>query len=392
VAKEMPRASGSAAGVATVIDTSQVEEAAATMFGLTSTGLFAQMVGGAVVSVLAVAVLVTRQGPRATSLGHRVALRTAPVVVLGVLGQACAVAAVGLAINNSYGFYTSWSDLLGRPSSDAAIRTGGLVGSGEGAVRSYSVHAPVAGRNQRVLVWTPRQYDAPSAAGRRFPVVVFLPGQPSTPDGTFRHFQFAATATRLIDSGKVPPFVAVFPSLMIAPPRDTECTDVPDGPQAETWLQRYVPAFLTARYRVQPPGRDWTVMGWSTGGFCAAKLLTGDPARYSSAVSFGAYYQPLEDRTTGDLFHGDRGLERENSPLWLYLRDQRRGGLGADRLLLVAGREDRESWPQTRRMLDATARDPAVAHIAFATGGHNFTNYRHYLPAALAWSASGWSR
>ncbi|MGY2875047.1 dienelactone hydrolase [Marmoricola sp. URHA0025 HA25] len=361
------------------------------MFGLTTTGLFVEMITGAVLSVLAVAALVTRQSGRATSLGRRVALRTAPIVALVVAGQAFAVSAVGLAINDNYGFYTSWSDLLGRPSPDTAIHTGGLVGSGQGAVRSYTVHAPVDGRNQRVLVWTPRQYDAPSTAQHLFPVVVFLPGQPSTPDGTFRHFQFAATATRLIDSGKVPPFVAVFPSLMIAPPRDTECTDVPGGPQAETWLQRDVPAFVTAHYRVQQPGRDWTVMGWSTGGFCASKLLTSQPAQYSSSVSFGAYYQPLEDRTTGDLFGGDRTLEQENSPLWLYLRDQRRGGLGGDRLLLVAGKQDKETWPQTRRMLAVTARDPGVAHIAFPVGGHNFENYRRYLPAALAWSASAWS-
>jgi len=360
------------------------------MLGLTSTGLLAATIGGAVLSVLAVAALVSRQSTQPTSLGRRVALRTTPIVALVLAGQACAVAAVGLAINNSYGFYTSWSDLLGRPSSDTAIRTGGLVRSGEGAARSYTVRAPVDGHNQRVLVWTPRQYDAPSAAQHRFPVVVFLPGQPSTPDGTFRHFQFAATATRLIDSGKVPPFVAVFPSLMISPPRDTECTDVPGGPQAESWLQTYVPAFVTAHYRVQPPGPGWTVMGWSTGGFCATKLLTSAPARYSSAVGFGAYYQPLEDRTTGDLFHGDRALEQENSPLWLYLRDQRHGGLGGDRLLIVAGKQDKETWPQSQRMLAVTARDPSVAHIAFPEGGHNFENYRHYLPAALVWSASAW--
>jgi len=360
------------------------------MFGLTSTSLLILMIGGAVLAVVALAVLSTRPGDRSTSWGHRLAVRTAPAVLLVLVGQACAVAAVGLTLNNSYGFYTSWADLLGRPSPDTVIRTGGLVASGQGAVRSYTLHTPVDGRNQRILVWTPPQYQAPSVEQHPFPVVMFLPGQPNTPDGTFRHFHFAATATQLIDSGKVPPFVAVFPSLMIAPPRDTECTDVPAGPQAETWLERYVPDFVSRTYRVQPPGRGWTVMGWSTGGFCAAKLLDSQPARYSSAVSFGGYYQPVEDGTTGDLFHGDRALERENSPLWLYLDDRRHGGLGGDRLLLVAGQQDKETWPQTRRMLAVAASDPAVADIAFPAGGHNFENYRHYLPAALGWSASAW--
>jgi hypothetical protein len=67
-----------------------------------------------------------------------------------------------------------------------------------------------------------------------------LPGQPSTPEAMFNGFSFAQQATRAIDSGKVEPFIAVFPPLMIAPPRDTECTDVPGGPQAETWLSRSV--------------------------------------------------------------------------------------------------------------------------------------------------------
>lgn len=360
------------------------------MFGLTSTSLLIQAIGGAILSVLAIGALMTRRTDPETSLGRRVALRTVPAVLLVLTGQTCAVAAVALTVNDSYGFYTSWADLLGRPSPDTAIHTGGLVGSGQGAVRSYTLHTPVGGRNQRILVWTPPQYQARSVEQRPFPVVMFLPGQPNTPDGTFRHFQFAATATRLIDSGKVPPFVAVFPSLMIAPPRDTECTDVPGGPQAETWLDRYVPDFVSRSYRVQPAGRGWTLMGWSTGGFCAAKLLDSQPAHYSSAVSFGGYYQPVEDRTTGDLFHGDHTLERENSPLWLYLHDQRHGGLGGDRLLLVAGQQDKEAWPQARRMLAVAARDPAVADIAFPAGGHNFENYRHYLPAALAWSAATW--
>jgi S-formylglutathione hydrolase FrmB len=221
---------------------------------------------------------------------------------------------------------------------------------------------------------------------------MFLPGQPSTPAGTFRHFKFASTATRLIDSGRVPPFIAVFPTLMIAPPRDTECTNVPGGPHAESWLERDVPAFVMQHYRADPLGAGWTAIGWSTGGFCATKLLTTHPADYSSAVSFGGYYQPLEDHTTGNLFDGNQRLQRWNSPMWLFQHDQAYGGIGQDRMLLVAGMQDKETWPQTQRMLQAVGPDPAVAHIAFPVGGHNYENYSHYLPAALVWSASAWPR
>jgi enterochelin esterase-like enzyme len=362
------------------------------MLALTSPVLQVLMIAGAVLAVAVVAVLVSRGGTASGPLHHRLALRTAPVVALVLVAQGCAVTAVGLAINNSYGFYTSWSDLLGGPSTNAPIRTGGLVTARQGAVHVFTVHAHEAGHDDRVLVWTPRQYQDPAVAQRRLPVVMFLPGQPSSPAGTFRHFQFASIATRLIDSGKVPPFVAVIPTLMIDPPRDTECTDIPGGPRAASWLEKDVPTFVTQHYRVQPLGRGWTVMGWSTGGFCAAKLLTAHPANFSSAVSFGGYYQPLEDRTTGNLFGGRTTLEERNSPMWLYQEDLRHGGLSGARMLLVAGAQDKETWPQTRSMIDVARFDPAVAHIVFTLGGHNYPNYRHYLPAALRWSASGWPR
>jgi pimeloyl-ACP methyl ester carboxylesterase len=219
---------------------------------------------------------------------------------------------------------------------------------------------------------------------------MFLPGQPNSPDGAFRHFDFGAIAGPLVASGKLPPFVAVFPTLMIAPPRDTECTDIPGGPRAETWLETDVPSFVTAHYRVLPPGPGWTLMGWSTGGFCAAKLLTAHPDRYSSAASFGGYYRPLQDRSTGDLFGGSRGLEDSNSPMWLYHRDLARGGLGSARLLLIAGRQDQETWPETKAMIDLAGSDPAVYHLVFSTGGHNYHNYRRYLPDVLRWSATAW--
>jgi enterochelin esterase-like enzyme len=361
------------------------------MLGLTSPGLQALTAIAAVLAIAAVAVLVTRRADTTrTPLLRRLGTRTAPVVALAVAAQALAVTTVGLAVNNSYGFYTSWSDLFGRTSGGATIRTGGLVAAGQGKVQVLTVHARVGGPNDRVLVWTPPQYDSPAYRAKPLPVVLFLPGQPNSPDGAFRHFDFGAIATRAIASGKVPPFVAVFPTLMIAPPRDTECTDVPGGPQAETWLERDVPAFVTSHFRVQPTGAGWSMMGWSTGGFCAAKLLLTHPEWYSSAASFGGYYQPLQDPTTGNLFQGRRALEDHNSPMWLYQHLQTHGGLRSSRLLLVAGRQDSETWPQTKAMLDLAGSDPAVAHLVFPRGGHNYRNYRQYLADVLAWSASAW--
>lgn len=355
------------------------------MLSLTSRSLFVVVVVGAVLSLVAVAWLATRG--QTGSLGRSMLRRLLPVVLLVICAQFFAMAALGLRVNDEYLFYTSWGDLTGHVTQKSPIETGGLVTHGQGTLTVRTVPSHDTGSQHQVLVWLPPQYHLPAYRDHHFPVVMFLTGQPSTPQTAFARFQFARTAMQLIEGHRVQPFIGVFPTLMISPPRDTECTDVPGGPRAETWLAHDVPAFTQQHFRVAAPGKAWTTIGWSTGGFCAAKLVASHPATFGSAVSLGGYYQPLEDRTTGSLFAGRRRLALLNSPQWLYLHH---GGLRGSRLLLVAGRQDRETWASTADMIRATSGDPAVAHIAFPQGGHNFHNYASYLAPALTWSAAGW--
>ncbi len=312
----------------------------------------------------------------------------------------CQLLAVGTAflwVNTHYGFYTSWSDLTGRGTgAPVKIQTNGLTdpatgtgtgagtgtvpGTGTGTVQALTVAGqPGTNGSHQVLVWLPPQYQTPSAQTTRFPVVMMLPGQPATPESTFRHFKFAQIAADAINSGRVRPFVAVFPPLMTTPPRDTECTNVPGGPQAETWLSRDV--YRSIRHTLRVSSQPWTIIGWSTGGFCAAKLLLHDPAQYRAAASLGGYYQPLTDHTTGDLFHGSAQVLDHNSPTWLY----QHGGLHQRKLLLVDGRQDRESYSGTAAFLKVTRGDANVSSLIFPTGGHNYHNYRGQLPTVLEW-------
>src|SRR4029453_14107112 len=103
------------------------------------------------------------------------------------------------------------------------------VGGAEGRVVALTVNGKASGTSGIVLVWLPPQYNKPAFKNTQFPVLVMLPGQPGTPEGNFSQFQFAQQATQAIRSGVVKPFVGVFPPLMIAPPRDTECTDSRTG-------------------------------------------------------------------------------------------------------------------------------------------------------------------
>lgn len=310
---------------------------------------------------------------------------------LVVVAQLLAVTTAFLVLNTQYGFYTSWADLFGRSTQAAPVQNNDAATSvaasipalsrADGTISPLTVPGSVIRVTHQTLVWLPPEYRQPRYANTRFPVVMFLPGQPSSPSVVFQHYDFGSIASRAMARGQVHPFVAVFPPLMTNPPRDTECTDIPGGPQAESWLTSAVPAVLASHYRVAAPGRQWSVMGWSTGGFCAAKLVLAHPNLFGAAVSFGGYFQPLTDQTTGDLFHRSRTLQRENSPLALY----RRYGLRGGRLLIIAGRQDRGSWNTSAPMITATRGDKNVSYIAFPTGGHNYRNYRAYLQPALLW-------
>jgi hypothetical protein len=341
---------------------------------------------GALLAMAALVWLAVDRRRRRT--GRRAVLvRAGAAVSLVLVAQALAVVGAALKVNDSYGFYASWNDLLGTTdTATTPIRVGNLVAGGQGRIVSRTIPDPRAGTATQVLVWLPPQYDEPAFRHVRLPVVMFLPGQPSTPQIAFTHFHFAQAASQQIASGRVPPFIGVFPSLEVSPPRDTECTNIPGGPRAESWLSGVVPHYVHHHFRAQKPGRDWSVMGFSTGGFCAAKLLLAHQLRFGSAASFGGYYVPLDTGTSGNLFGGSRGRARHNSPTFLY----ETRGLRTGHLLVIASRQDPEAWPDARRFLHIAGTDPRVASLVPAQGGHNYYTYNALLPTALRYVASHW--
>jgi hypothetical protein len=236
----------------------------------------------ALAAVLATVAVATGRLPVPRLLARRRGAHGALVLVLVVVAQLLAVSSVAVAVNDSYDFYASWSDALGLTSTaGTVIKVGGLVGSGQGRVVVRTVHRNPAGRDDQVIVWLPPQYHRPAYRHHRFPVVMFLSGQPSTPHIAFRNFNFARIAAQQIKAGKMPPFIGVFPTLMVSPPRDTECTNIPGGPQAESWLSRDVPAYLTHHFRA-----DWgSAPEDSAPPSCSSRIPDSSPRRLPSAVT-----------------------------------------------------------------------------------------------------------
>ncbi|MGW4804028.1 alpha/beta hydrolase [Kitasatospora sp. NPDC004272] len=341
--------------------------------------------------------------------------------VLGRLGllavtQVSVLAVLLLSVNNAYGFYSSWNDLLrpggtplvltaakgpaAAPEGDELVRPtdeGGLEtvkdvlpeGTAEevGRVDSVRVTGTASGLSDQVFVYLPPEYFNPRYARERFPVLLALAGYPGSSLHLVEGLRLPQTAAGLQHDGRMAPTVIVMARPTVAPPRNTECVNVPGGPQAETWFAEDVPAALRSAYRVSRSAGSWGVFGYSTGGSCALRLAMRHPDTYRNAAGMHADYTvPNDHWTDGDLFRGDQDAARQ------FDLDWRLKNLPAPRadLLLVSTRAE-DDFPATQKFL-AEAQQVAAAHPGFQVdsiflpdGGHSFETWRRELPATLEW-------
>lgn len=357
--------------------------------GLTSTALLllaAALALGAPFLVLAVWSRVP--GPRAA----RAAQRAGAVSV----AQLLAVALVFVGVNDRFQFYTSWQDLLGTARTVAPITaTGGLVADGPtGAVTVYrgtsrtssdggrlvieTVRGDRSGITAQVLVHLPAGYDT---SHRSYPVVELLTGWHGTPFLWLRNLHVLEAMKAAESAGTMGDVITVIPTVNVGRGRDLECTDVPRGPRAETWLADDMRNFVFSQYRALTSARGWALMGYSTGGYCAAKLVLHHPSWYATALSLSGYFEAIRDGTTGDLWGGSRQLRDENSPLWLVTHRP----VPAVDLLVFTSRQDASSYPSTARFLRAAHAPMQTFALVERSGGHNFNGLRLALPEVLSW-------
>ncbi|MFC1419075.1 alpha/beta hydrolase [Streptacidiphilus cavernicola] len=350
--------------------------------------------------------------PRLSGRGWR-ALSGRAVALLA--GQALALGAIGLAANNWGGFYSSWGDLLGTDQGGAAVftphaNTGGtpqpsadagssvqVLGSKPvplmlpgaagrspgGTVQQVRVHGGGTGLTESAYVYLPPQYFQAAHARKRFPVVLVFTGYPGTAQNLITRMKYPTVAAQAIVKGAMQPTVLVLMRPSVAMPRDTECQDVPDGPQAETFFNVDLHRAMAAHYRVADTGRGWGVIGDSTGGYCALKLAMRNPGAFSAAASLSGYYAAASDSTTGDLFGGSERLRNENNLMW------RLKNLPPPRIsvLLASSREGEADYKATMAFIAAAKPPMDVASLILASGGHNFDTWNRETPTALPWTA-----
>ncbi|MXG30120.1 alpha/beta hydrolase [Streptomyces sp. YIM 132580] len=364
--------------------------------GLTSKVVLAGVAAAAVVLFAATVWLWPRLARRsAAAVTGRVGLLLATQLTL--------FAAVCLAANNAFLFYGSWADLFGQKQELGVVTDhaggepgarhmtrigtqrpdvpGGGVPAAGGRIDKVVVSGRLSGIDSPAYVYLPPEYFQSAYAKRSFPAVVVLTGYPGTAENLLKGLRYPRTAHERVKAGKAQPMILVMLRPTVAPPRDTECVDVPRGPRTETFFAQDLPEAITQSYRVGKQARNWGIIGNSTGGYCALKIGLHHPDRYAASAGLSAYYRAAEDPTTGDLFHGDQALRDRADLMWTLENRPPSGGS----FLVTTSRQGEGNLRSTMRFIDKVKAPAEVSSIVLDSGGHNFTTWRREIPSALEW-------
>jgi pimeloyl-ACP methyl ester carboxylesterase len=361
--------------------------------GLTS-GLFLAVVVGAVVVVpIATVLLWSRlRGPRP--------VRNAQRLGLIALCQGTAVLLAALLINNNFGLYTSWSDLLGDDGGLGNIQAGAPVAAAAVGPKAASADRPLPnfklfhldGRGSdeyittitgptshvtgQVLVWVPPQYGQKEYAHTAFPVIQLFSGNPGSAGSWFHGLNGPAILLQQIQHRASRPFILVSAAINVDPPHNPDCSNIPHGPQVATWLTQDVHDLVLTSFRTESARTGWGLMGFSEGGLCASKLALQYPQEFSAAVSMSG-----DDHPDGDLLKPGTLAYEQNSPLWLLQHKP------APRvaLLLTGTLQDGSTAAEAEAMGRAAKAPTVVEKLIAARGGHNVGVWKAVEPAAFAW-------
>ncbi len=329
---------------------------------------------------------------------------------LVIASQVSAVLLVAVLLNDYGYFYGSWSDLFSGTAEAAGI-TAPATGAGSQGVAWTPGHRPgsvtdvhplpayrnpavwrargrlealrIQGANsqleERAFVYLPPAYF--TQPHRRLPAVLVLTGYPGIGLQQTVRLKYPSALREEIRHRAARPMVLVMMRPAVTFPRDTECTDVPGGPQALSFFAQDVPSAIDAHFRTLPD--QWGAAGDSTGGYCAAKLAMTTPSRFRAAVSFSGYFTTLADNTTGSLWGGSRMVRNLNNLDW---RLQHQPAPDVALLVMTSlGEGGPYGHLNSQRFISLVKPPMTVDSIIEPRGGHTFSTWRPVIPESLGW-------
>jgi hypothetical protein len=312
------------------------------------------------------------------------------------LAQLMVVTTTFIGINHSMVFYATWRDLFGNyaaynnPITQIQIETKSPLdtyirstraGAGfhsNGGIFSFVLTGAKSGVTAPVYIYLPPTYGAD--VKKKWPVLVLLPGYPGVPTTWFHALDLIHIIRHEVSTGFAHDFVLVLPTLSVVPPRDTECTDIPGGPQVNTWLGVDVPKAMIAGLSVSENRKDWAITGYSTGGFCAAKVMLSHSERFSVSIPIAAYFAPFKGKLTGNLFGGSQAIKDANSPLLLAKALKL-----PSHMLLVGSSQDPGVMADIASMEKVANPNLVIDQLVDQHGGHTTKVWKSQLPRILDW-------
>jgi len=317
-------------------------------------------------------------------------------LLLLLLCQVLIVSTVGIGINRTNGFYSSWDDLMGKSvdfsataisskqltTLDASIFRGASKSQGGQLILKEIVKGENSGISNVVYLILPKSAVTSIKSGvpidmTRTKVVEFLAGYPSQPEIWLRSLNIAQA---LADSQKANPgksIIGVIPAVNVAGKVDLECMNFPQGGiQTETWLSTDLHSFVNRRLAIAPT--RWGIIGVSTGGWCSAMLSIRHEDLYSGAVSIAGYYRPALNKKTDPVVKMQLEKDYEFSTLENAMT-------GTMDMLLIASVGDTYSFKETNKFRAMTHSKINYQYIELVQGGHNARVWISQIGGALDW-------
>jgi enterochelin esterase-like enzyme len=219
-------------------------------------------------------------------------------------------------VNRANGFYSSWSDLLGRykgggklvtvtvPEATLTVRSSALVSVGAsrpvklpdrsqpvGSLQTVRIRGQLSGLSLAGYVYLPPGYPHGAPNGARYPVIVAISGSPGSSTSPYGAEGLAATVAAQIVAGRLQPLMLVI--LPAGVRSDPGCLNVPAGPQAALFFGQDLPAAIGSGYPASSQGSAWALLGDALGGYCALQLALTNASTFGAvAVPPGSYQVP----------------------------------------------------------------------------------------------------
>ncbi len=309
--------------------------------------------------------------------------------------QCLALASMGVTINRSGEFYSSWSDLFGAqgqyqkiaisPSALSQIGLKDLAAATHTKGGSLIFRKVIKGARSGIsnvvyVVVSPKiaaqLAGAPRSIGNDYQVIELFPGTPGVPQTWIGTLDGITTMENLERDGKIPPTIAVIPAINVQPGQDTECMNFVGGAQVETWITGDMKRFMQTFMGVD--NRLWSSFGYSTGGWCAAEVAVLHQDQYSQGVSLAGYFSPLLAR---GLSVREKNYLSSKYDLVEYLKAHSSN----TKIMVIASVKDRFANSSAQRFMQGAKSLIPIKYIPIPSGGHNIGVWKPFVATGFLW-------